>query len=458
MNFGMSNNNMQQQSNYYGQDNNSMMQNNSGMNTGFVQNQSNQFNMSMQANNGGSQLNNMAPQMQNNMMQQQQVDPNLQMAQPDGQTASAYTSYEDLPNYPQDIDLNQVVEQMKALFEDKSHWKPKFDAIDNLRILNKYHFTKMNEIIGLFWNYIHESFESQKTFVVKNILMFSTEAFMNAREVRLLDEVVMFLIPQVLNKSISEKSIIKKEAEGALCNLFSNCCYDSAIITLSKCCFEKNPAVCEVALATLGQMIGVIGDKLPVYKFETIQILMLTLGKIMDSAKKGNMKKWATDLCIGMDNRFGRENYQELVLSTVAIQRPDLAQYLAKAIEDKKEVKHRDSNFHDFRQEKRKTMKATGFGMNPMKMGGGFQGMDSFNDSNVLKENQYGNMNMNHMQGMNGMNGMHSMQGMQGLHQMQGMQSMNMQNMQNTYMQQQQQPSMGGLFNGQMGLNFPQNY
>lgn len=457
MNFGMSNNNnnMQQQQQYYGQDN---------MNTGFMQSQSNQFNMSMQGNNGGSQMNSMAPQMQNNMMQQQQVAPNAaQMGQPEAQTASAYTSYENLPNYGQDIDLNQVVEQMRILFEDKSHWKPKFDAIDNLRILNKYHASKMNEIIGLFWTYIHESFESQKTFVVKNILMFSTEAFMNAREVRIQDEVVVFLIPQVLNKCISEKSIIKKEAESALCNLFSNCCYDSAIITLSKCCFEKNPAVCEAALATLGQMLGTIGERLPMYKFETLQILMLTLGKIMDSAKKGNMKKWATDLCIGMYNRFGRENYQELVMSTVANQNPELAQYLAKAIEDKKEiVKTRESNFHEFMQEKRKTMKAANFGMNSMKMGGGFQGMGSFNDANVLKENQqYGNMNMNHMQGMqgmNGMNGMHNMQGMQGLHQMQGMQSMNMQGMQNTYMQQQQQPSMGGLFNGQMGLNFPQNY
>lgn len=277
------------------------------------------------------------------------------------QASSVYTAFEDLPNYGENVNLDYIVDQMKILFEDKSNWKSKFDAIDSLRILNKYHAEKMNEIIDLFWPCIVESFDSQKTNIVKNIIMFSAEAFMNAREVRLQDEVIMALVPHVLNKSTSERSMIKKEAETALCNLISNCCYDSSVIILSKCCFEKNPAICEVSLYVLASMVGNIGDSLPMLRQESLQILMLSLAKIMDSAKKGNMKKWATEVCWGIDQRFGRENYQELVITYVANENMDLAQYLAKAVEEKKDVKTKDSGFHDFVQEKKKTLRLNTF-------------------------------------------------------------------------------------------------
>lgn len=406
--------------------NNNMMQNQFMMGQNSHQMQEGyQFNNGFNSNNVDSSHNTMEGQMQQNnmgMMNQQNIP-----AEP---VVSVYTTYENLPNYDEGIDLNQVAEQIKMLFADKAQWKPRFDAIDNLRILNKYHAKKMNEIISVFWNNILESFESQKTCIAKNILMFSTEVFMNAGEVRLYDECIQYLVPQVLNKSVSEKSVLKKEAETALQYLVSNCLYDVSLMTLCKCCFEKNPTVCEYALLALNRLVLNIGDGLPSLSFDALQLLMLTIGKVCDSAKKGNMKKIATRLCQDMNKRFGIENYHQLVMQTVQPVHPELVQYFAKAIEEKKDLKTRDSNLHDFIQAKKYEARMSNVG--------GFNSMQKMNSQNILGENflaqQVGEQNHNY-------------------NQMNYMQNNQQQQQQNMMFQQN-----NGVFGNNNGFGFPQNF
>ena len=431
----------QHQSNMYNANPNQfiMGQENSPMNNN-MNNQQGSFNMAFQ----NMHVSPTNPQLQTHGLQGQSVQMNISpmLAQNEvenqSQTSQLYTSYENLPNYGQDCDLNQVVASLKGLFEDKAQWKSKFDAIDNLRILNKYYVKKMNEIIDMFWAFIIESFESQKSCIVKNILMFSTEVFMNASQVRIQDEIIIHLVPQVLIKCISEKSVIKKEAENSLGYLTLNCYfYDSSIVTLAKCCcFDKNPTVSEIALNTLAKVIYQIGDSLPMLKFESLQALIYTLGKIMDSAKKGNMKKWATNLCINLYKRFGAENYKQLVMSTIGNQNPELVPYLAKAIEDKKDSKSRESHIHEIKQDK----------MNKAMM----------NQVQNQNQNQFGMMN--NMQKMNPQTLLgQPLQGKQaqGLNYQVGS---NMMPMQGFYQNENNGYNNGGLFGGQVGLNFPQNY
>jgi len=157
---------------------------------------------------------------------------------------------------------------------------------------------------------------------------------------------------------------------------------------------------------------------------------MLTIGKVCDAAKKGNMKKIATGLCQNMNKRFGIENYHQLVMQTVQPVNPDLVQYFAKAIEEKKDLKTRDSNLHDFIQAKKNEVRMSGFG--------GFNGMQKMNSQNVLGENflaqQVGDQN-NYNQ---------------------------MNYMQNNQQQQQQQNMMfqqnNGFGNQNNGFGFPQNF
>ena len=416
-NFGQSQNNSMNSFNYQnsapmGQD----MMNGQFMNGQNMQNQQTQYNMGYQGNMNDPNIN------------QNVTEPSVSM----------YTSYENLPNYGSDINLNDVVESMKMLFSDKINWKSKFDAVDNLRILNKYHFKMMNEIISVFGPYILECFESQKTCIAKNILMFSSEVFMNAREVRLHNDIITVIVPQVLIKSISEKNILKKEAESALINLIQNCIDDVTIVTLAKCCFDKNPTICENAFATLRNVISTIGDNLPSLQFQTLQTLMLTLGKLLDCAKKGNMKKEAQKLCQEMYMRFGVENYKELILNTVGPVHPEFLTYFEKAVEEKKDYKAKNAEFTSYRKEIRKSTVYGAYNnqqkMNPQSVPG-----DPFG----AQQQQYYNQTLHYQNNQMPYN------------------MQNMQNMPNGYQQSDMfnnNNQQSSLLNGQMGLGFPQNY
>jgi hypothetical protein len=164
--------------------------------------------------------------------------------------------------------------------------------------LNKFFPGEINDIFANFWKYITASLESQKTHILKNVLIFIKEVFsVTAKEVRLHDDVISGLIPYILKYSTSEKKLIKAEGEVILEEFTTNCCYDSSIIALCKACFDKNPSVTEVAFLTLGKMICNIGENLPKLSFDSLQALIITLAKTLDSAKKGSMKKWATMVC-----------------------------------------------------------------------------------------------------------------------------------------------------------------
>ena len=54
----------------------------------------------------------------------------------------------------------------------KKEWANTFAAIDNLRVLNKYHQKEINQLVSRFWKYIDASLNSVNTAIMKNILWF----------------------------------------------------------------------------------------------------------------------------------------------------------------------------------------------------------------------------------------------------------------------------------------------
>ena len=92
------------------------------------------------------------------------------------------------------------------------NWNQKFEAINNLRILNKYHQKEINQLVQKFWKYIYESLSSVKTAIMKNILMFLNEVFMNASTIKLHDDLIKGVIPIMMKKSFDNKAMVKKEA------------------------------------------------------------------------------------------------------------------------------------------------------------------------------------------------------------------------------------------------------
>ena len=317
-------------------------------------------------------------------------------------SSSPYTEFAALPNYGENVNINQVVEQIKLFFEDKQNWKSVFDAIDNLRILNKYYPNEINDIAGMFWKYITSCLESQKTPILKNILIFIKEMFFHtAKDVRLHDDLITGIMPFILKHFSSEKKLIKSEIEAILEAFLTNCCFDSSVLVLCQCVHDKNPSISEIAFITLAKMIANIGENLPKLQFTTLETFMLTLGKTLDSAKKGNMKKWAGDLCINTCKLFGIENYYQLIQNTLG-NHLDLAQHLVKAVEEKKELTG-ESRIKGLVQETKLKVRMSQFGgnmqqkMNPQTVlgqpmnNGGFYGNNNFLMDNINNMGGYNN-------------------------------------------------------------------
>ena len=90
-----------------------------------------------------------------------------------------YTEYDKLPNYGTHVNLQEVIKGIEDKFKTgKKEWKSKFTAIDNLRILNKFHKKEINQLFQRYWKYIQISLTTGKTMcITKNILLFIKEVF-----------------------------------------------------------------------------------------------------------------------------------------------------------------------------------------------------------------------------------------------------------------------------------------
>ena len=225
-----------------------------------------------------------------------------------------YTSYESLPNYPSDIDLNHIADQIKARFEDKSSWKGHFDAIDNIRIINKYYPSQVNNIFIAFGVYILEHLENHsKTNVFRNCLFLMREIFRNCKEFRLADEIVQKILPILLSKIISEKQIIKEEIKGIFEEISQNCLYESTLLVVSQMCFDKNANVAEAALKVLARMINNLGLNFMNLPSTALQSIFKALAGLLDekktNLKNANLRTWTVEICNYIYKLVGVENF-----------------------------------------------------------------------------------------------------------------------------------------------------
>jgi len=224
-----------------------------------------------------------------------------------------YTSYENLPSYGSSVDLNSVAEMIKSRFEDKSNWKGHFDAIDNIRVINKYYPAQINNIFMAFGVYILEHLDNQKrTNVFRNCLFLMKEIFRNCREHRLADEIIQKLVPVLLAKITSEKQIIKEEIKGIFEEITQNCLYESTFIAICQLCFEKNPSVAETAVKILARMLNNVGQNIMNLSQNSLQMLFKTLANMLDekiSLKNANLRTWTVEICNYIYRMVGMENF-----------------------------------------------------------------------------------------------------------------------------------------------------
>ena len=103
-------------------------------------------------------------------------------------------------------------------------WGKKFNAITNLRILNKYHQGQIYQIFQLFWPDIQQSFNKGNTQILKNIILFLREVFINAKQAKLHGDIIKGVIPLLITQSVLYKNkCIKEECERIMSSFVLNC-------------------------------------------------------------------------------------------------------------------------------------------------------------------------------------------------------------------------------------------
>jgi len=152
------------------------------------------------------------------------------MEKPAEEEKIIYTPYESLANpHYSESDLPAVMDKILELLKT-DHWKNNSDALEQLRILNKYYFlfliTKLDDLDPL----IKVTIESLRSGVLKMTLLFLQElAGLNISEYEIRSEALKSylpkIIPLILIKLLDAKKFISKEAE--------NCMKNVAIVSLS---------------------------------------------------------------------------------------------------------------------------------------------------------------------------------------------------------------------------------
>lgn len=280
-----------------------------------------------------------------------------------------YTTYENLPNYAEGVDLNQAAELIKSKFEDKNNWKSQFEAIDHIRIINKYYPSQINNIFIAFGVYIVENLENQKTTsVFRNSLFLLKEIFRNCQNYRIADEILQKMIPVLLSKITSEKQIIKEEIKAIFEEICKNCVYESTFVTLCQLCFDKNCNVAETALKILARMINAIGVNFMKLSSGSLQIIFKTFGNLLDekkiNLKNANLRTWTVEICNFIYKMIGVENFVNFLNVLLTKEESDSIKIAMEKPIIKKESKKSRVSFGDYIKQKREVVNFNSYSTN----------------------------------------------------------------------------------------------
>lgn len=265
-----------------------------------------------------------------------------------------YMDYNEIQQFPPDVSLTHVLEIIKMGFDNKKDWKQEFSSINHLRRINKFYPGDMNEVFRIFWPNILSAIDSVKSFIAKNILILLKEVFKNSNGYMIYDEIILGVTRQLLAKCFCEKSFLKAEAMEAIDALVINCLYDSTILAMCKCCFDKNAQICELSGKLLAKILENMCEHLKKLKETTIQDLFITLGRLFDG-KRHLLHCLSKEICIFLCKLIGYDAYLnclKTLVSNGSLQEVEGMNCL-KALEHKQ---RRESNVKEFKKQMKKKL------------------------------------------------------------------------------------------------------
>ena len=142
-----------------------------------------------------------------------------------------------------DVFMSKTMKQMMA---DPEDWLAWFNAMNNLRIMSKYHSAVLMENLEYFTPFVKISVDNLRSNISKNSLMFCNEFFTNKDSLqtqKYQESLINFLnlvLPSVFLRTVYDKVFIAKEAKNAVTNCLKHCIIPEALdITIKDGCHNK---------------------------------------------------------------------------------------------------------------------------------------------------------------------------------------------------------------------------
>ena len=144
-----------------------------------------------------------------------------------------YTQYDDIVDFAEDHAFNTdqdtfINKEMKDLISVPEEWSNLFNAINHLRVMNKFHPDFLFENLEFIATFCKESCQNLRSNISKNGLMLTNEMFKNKEAMqseKYKDSITKFLhvvLPAVFARTVYDKVFIAKEAKNAVAQCMTN--------------------------------------------------------------------------------------------------------------------------------------------------------------------------------------------------------------------------------------------
>ncbi len=223
-------------------------------------------------------------------------------------TTNIYTAFDDLENcYEDTSNFGAIISDLKEQVTSEDNWRIHFDAIESLRVLNKYYPNDIRKYFADLSVFLQKSMESLRSNLSKNTLMLIREIFESYKHTQSLDEFLKEIVPIILEKSVSEKSFLKNEARAALKALEKTGCNNNVIQVLCNKSFDKNGVISELSFQALTEVVQQADENLTEnISNDILEVLFHTIAQSLDGKRAVN-KRVAKGLCEKLKGLFSQK-------------------------------------------------------------------------------------------------------------------------------------------------------
>ncbi len=132
----------------------------------------------------------------------------------------------------------------------KGDWKQKYEALDDIRKLSKFHFTVLVTRLTPLVPFLVECITSLRSNLSKNSLLLVQELFREERD-KEMAEFTDGILTSILEKTVFEKAFIAKEAKQAMKDIVNHCQYPQVVKRVAAGCKVKSGPLAELTMSYL---------------------------------------------------------------------------------------------------------------------------------------------------------------------------------------------------------------